>query len=56
MKKIIIEFVFGRRATPVESFSPGVTTKNINNRPSFQEWCKEFKVSMLYDRKLIEMN
>jgi hypothetical protein len=54
--KTIKEFLFGRRREPVEPFYPGVKTTNINNRPSFQEWCKEFRVSMLYDRKLIEMN
>jgi hypothetical protein len=54
--KITIEFIIGRRAKPVEPFYPGVKTLNISNRPSFQEWCKEFRVSMLYDRKLIEMN
>jgi hypothetical protein len=54
--KYIKEFLFGRRREAVEPFYPGVKTLDMSNRPSFQQWCKEFRVSMLYDRKLIEMN
>lgn len=32
------------------------TTTTLKNKPSFQEWVKEFNVSMLYDRKIVEMN
>ena len=54
--KTIKEFLFGRRRDAVEPFYPGVTTLNINNRLTFEEWCNTFNVSMLYDRKTIYIN
>lgn len=59
MKKIITltkEFVFGVRREPVESISTGFKTLKPKNQPSYQEWVKEFRVSMLHDRKTIYLN
>ena len=42
-------FIFGQ-SVPVDSFSPGTTTTIPNNMPSFNEWCKEYNVSILYKR------
>jgi hypothetical protein len=53
--KTIKEFLFGRRREAVEPFYPGITTLDIQNRPSFQEWCNEFRVSMLFDRRTIQL-
>jgi hypothetical protein len=59
MKKIIIftkEFVFGVRREPVESISTSFKTLKPKNQPSYQEWVKEFNVSMLHDRKITFLN
>lgn len=31
-------------------FKPGVRTTNTKNNLTFQQWCKEFRVSMLHGK------
>lgn len=50
----IKRFLFGVRRKPVDTISTGLRTTSYNS-PSFEEWCKEFNVSMLYDRKTIHL-
>jgi hypothetical protein len=51
----IKELIFGKRREPVEPMSTGLRTMKPENQPSYQEWCKEFRVSMMYDRKAIHL-
>jgi hypothetical protein len=44
--------LFGKRCEPVDIISTGVHTTPYNS-PSFVDWCKEFNVSMLHDRKIV---
>ena len=58
MKKIIIfakEFVFGVRREPVDTISTAYKTLKPKNQPSYEDWAKEFRVSMLHDRKIIHL-
>jgi hypothetical protein len=47
----IKELIFGVRREPVESISTGLRTIKPEKQPTYEEWCKEFRVSMLHDRK-----
>lgn len=52
--KWLKELLFGRRATPVCKIKTGYRTVQPKvHAKDFYEWCKEFKVSMLCDRKPI---
>lgn len=52
--KWIKEFLFGRRAEPVCQIKTGTHTVQPKMYCSdYYEWCKEFRVSMLSDRKPI---
>lgn len=52
MLKFIKELIFGRIAKPVcERPKPGFKTTYFGHCTNFGEWCEEFKVSMLHDRK-----
>jgi hypothetical protein len=53
MKKTIIEFVFGKRAKGEKLTSPTVRTLHIQERPSENEWLKEFRCSMLHNKKAV---
>lgn len=52
----IKELIFGVRRVPVDDIIIGTHTICIDNRPSFEEWCQEFRVSSLYDRKAIHLH
>jgi hypothetical protein len=53
----IKEFLFGRLATPVcERPKAGHVTTCHGQFTTFGDWCKEFNVSMLHDRKSIHLN
>lgn len=52
--KLIKQLIFGKRCEPVDSISTGIHTTPFNS-PPFAEWCKDFNVSMLYDRKAIHI-
>jgi hypothetical protein len=54
--KLIKEFLFGRRANPICDLNPSCHTLTPDKRLPFHQWVKEFNVSMLYDRKIVEMN
>jgi hypothetical protein len=56
MLKLIKELIFGPRCEPVDVISTGLHTIEPENKPSFEKWCKEFNVGMLYDRKTIHIN
>lgn len=57
MKKLITKILFGVRRKPVDSISTGLRTLELENRiMTFEEWCKEFNVRMLHDRKTIHIN
>lgn len=57
MKTKILEFFFGRKAKPVDTIKIGYHTVNYNTYcKDFGEWCKEFNVSMLYDKKPLHFN
>jgi hypothetical protein len=50
----IKRILFGVRREPVDVISTGFRTMHYNS-PSFDEWCKEFNVSLLYDRKVVHL-
>lgn len=52
----IKELIFGVRREPVDTISTGLRTIKPENQPSYEEWCKQFNVSMLHDRKAIYLN
>ena len=56
--KWIKEFLFGRRADAVCQIKTGYHTVHPKfTKPyDFGDWCKEFNVSMLHDRKPIYLN
>lgn len=54
MKKIK-ELIFGRVNSPVDTISTGVHTVHPKDEMSFQQWLRQYRVSMLYDRKTIEI-
>lgn len=57
MLKFIKELLFGRRASPVcERPKAGYKTTQFGRVTNFGEWCKEFKVSMLHNRKSIHLD
>lgn len=57
MLKFIKELLFGRRASPVcERPKAGFKTMQAGSYTNFGDWCKEFKVSMLHDRKNIHLD
>lgn len=47
--------IFGVRREPVEPMTTGFNSCYPENAPSYEEWCKEFNVSMLHDRKAIHL-
>jgi hypothetical protein len=52
LKKKLIEFVFGKVADG-EIPKHGKTTTHPNKTLSFQEWVREYQVSMLFDKKIV---
>jgi hypothetical protein len=53
---LIKEILFGRVREPVDTISTGFHTVYPRERMPFQQWLKQHRVSMLYDRKRIEIN
>jgi hypothetical protein len=51
----IKKLLFGFEYQAVDNISTGLHTVNPDNQPSEQEWLNEYKVSMLYDRKIIHI-
>jgi len=54
--KLLIKFLFGETASPVDVISTGTRTTHPPTPISFCEWCKEFKVSMLHGRNTTHIN
>ena len=52
----IKEFLFGRRAEAVCQIKLGVHTTYPPCSIDEQDWKNEFRVGMLYDRKIIHLN
>jgi hypothetical protein len=50
MKKILILLGLADVESPKQQFKPSFKSIYPKNRPSEQEWYKEFRVSMLYNR------
>lgn len=53
--QFIKQLIFGVRREPVEQMTTGFNSSYPKNPPSYEEWCKEFRVSMLHDRKAIHL-
>lgn len=51
----IKRLLFGVRREPVDVISTGLRSTYPKNQPTYERWCKDFKVSMLYDRKAIHL-
>jgi hypothetical protein len=51
----IRQLLFGVRRAPVDTFIDGFTTLIPTNQPPEDDWMKEFRVSMLYDRKIVHL-
>ncbi len=49
-------FIFGVRREAVDTMSTGFRSSYPDNQPTYEEWCKQFNVGMLYDRKTIHLN
>jgi len=57
MLKFIKELLFGRRAKPVCTINTSLhTVQPTTHAENFGEWCKEFNVSMLHNRKPLHLN
>jgi len=54
--KIIKEFLFGRRANPVCDVCNTYHTIKPSTALTFEQWCIEFRVSMLHGKQITEMN
>lgn len=54
--KTLVEFLFGKPASPVDIMSSGTRTTHPPTFISFCEWCKEFKVSMLHGKDKTHIN
>lgn len=52
----ITEIIFGVRTQGERLPVPSPIKERPFNSEDFQKWCKELRVSMLYDRKTIYLN
>jgi hypothetical protein len=52
----IKKLLFGFEYQAVDNINPGLHTVNPDNQLSQEEWLKEYRVSMLYDRKIVHIN
>lgn len=57
MKEILIWLGFTRPA-PFENNKLHVSFKSYypKNQPSYQQWCKEFRVSMMHGKDIVHMS
>lgn len=53
--QFIKQLIFGVRREPVDIISTGFHSSYPKDQPSYEDWCKEFRVSMLHDRKVIHL-
>jgi len=54
--KVLIKYLFGEPAPPVDTISLGTHTVHPPINISFDDWCKEFKVSMLHGKNITHIN
>jgi hypothetical protein len=54
--QFIKQLIFGIKTKPVDTISIGFNTVVPENQPSYEDWCNEFRIGMLYDRKIIYLN
>ena len=55
--KHLLFILFGHKSvTNLQKFTPKFRSSYPSNRPSLQEWAKEYRFGMLYDRKIIYMD
>jgi len=52
MKQFILVLLFGRK-TPAIPFKQGCTTCYPQERPTFEEWCKQLRVSCLHGKQIV---
>ncbi len=52
----ITEIIFGVRTQGEKLPVPPPIKERPFNSDDFQKWCKELRVSMLYDRKIVHLN
>jgi hypothetical protein len=55
MKKFIMELLFGKITTPIPH-NTGIRTSYPQERPTFDEWCKQLKVSCLHGKSIVCMD
>ena len=55
MKKLIIKLLYGKAANPIPH-NTGVRTSYPQERLSFEEWCKQFRVSCMHGKDIVYMN
>ena len=53
MEKIKELFGFTVRNRKVYDFKPGVKTTTVKNSLTFEQWCKEYRVSMLHNKSIV---
>lgn len=53
---LIKQLLFGKRAEPVCQIKHGYRTVYPENPVDEQTWKNEFKVGMLYDRKIVHLD
>jgi hypothetical protein len=52
----ITEIIFGVRVQGEKLPAPSPIKERQFNSKDFEKWCKELRVSMLYDRKTVHLN
>lgn len=56
MQFILLRLFGHKSVTNLQISSPKFRSSYPTNRPSLQEWAKEYRFGMLYDRKIIYMD
>ena len=51
----IKEFIFGRKQESVCTISTKLHTVAPGTRISFENWCKEFRVSIMWDKRVVHI-
>lgn len=54
--KTVKEFLFGRRVAPVTTIKEGYRTVYPEKPLKQDQWMKEFRVSMLYNKQAVYFN
>ena len=51
MKQLLQDLIFGQRAKGEKLSKPTLRTTNVTNRPSENDWAREFKVGNRYGHR-----